>query len=423
MRKDTEEYFRALNLSPGAGPTEIRRAYRQMVRQWHPDLFKPGSPMQTTAEDITKEINEAYDQLYRKKLYRKHLSKADRTADRAAEREDADPPPKPAPQAPRRAAEPERPRRAPWRQRLGGLWRWPLRHPSLRWVLGGLAGAGLLAAAFTGIRGWLDRVSGAPASAPAAEVAGARPPRPGEPPKPTPSAVPQELAAAAPTPAGRPESPRFTSIADSPSQAHRPDRAFRDSPFAEERAPLQTAANASQGGFVPQASPLAAARSQPAPEADPRSDLIGRAETLLDAFGIGDTKARVVMVQGRPDEAGQSVYRYGSSLVYFERGYVSGWSDRLPHLKTRNWPAVDPVRLDRFRTGSTRADVVAAQGLPSRYSLLTYSYGSSVVFFDGGLVSTWMEGDEPLQGLEIPVLPFGPDSRGARSGTPHLTVR
>ena len=68
MRKDIHEYYRALGLTPGADPAQIRRAYRQLVQQWHPDLFKQGSPVQTTAEDITKEINEAYEQLYRKGL-------------------------------------------------------------------------------------------------------------------------------------------------------------------------------------------------------------------------------------------------------------------------------------------------------------------------------------------------------------------
>jgi len=64
MPKDLTAYSDALGLVPGAGPLEIQRAYRRLMRRWHPDLFNPGSPMQATAEDITKAANEAFEQAY-----------------------------------------------------------------------------------------------------------------------------------------------------------------------------------------------------------------------------------------------------------------------------------------------------------------------------------------------------------------------
>src|SRR5258708_19164037 len=76
MPKDIREHYTVLDLSPGASLDEIKRAYRQLLQRWHPDHFKPGSVMQTTAEDITKNINEAYSQLCRKKRYLEFHSKA-----------------------------------------------------------------------------------------------------------------------------------------------------------------------------------------------------------------------------------------------------------------------------------------------------------------------------------------------------------
>ncbi len=70
MRKNPLEYYRALGLNPGATADEIKQAYRRLLQTWHPDHFKTGSLMQTTAEDVTKEINEAYEQLLKKQLYK-----------------------------------------------------------------------------------------------------------------------------------------------------------------------------------------------------------------------------------------------------------------------------------------------------------------------------------------------------------------
>src|SRR5580658_9882704 len=149
MRKDINEYYRALGIAPGAEPAQIRRAYRQLVQQWHPDLFKAGSPMQTTAEDITKEINEAYDQLYRKKLYRNFSPKSERkenapppVARNEFAREDTRATGEKRPAGVPKAKKPARPARrksAPWTSRVRRF-KWP------RWArIGGLSVAALAA--------------------------------------------------------------------------------------------------------------------------------------------------------------------------------------------------------------------------------------------------------------------------------------
>jgi hypothetical protein len=56
--------------------------------------------------------------------------------------------------------------------------------------------------------------------------------------------------------------------------------------------------------------------------------------------------------------------------------------------------------------GSSRADVVRAQGLPGAFDATSYTYGSSIVSFDRGQVAGWSEGDVRLQHFEMPSLAF-----------------
>jgi len=126
----------------------------------------------------------------------------------------------------------------------------------------------------------------------------------------------------------------------------------------------------------------------------------------LETFGVGDTKARVLAVQGAPDEAKDSVFRYGSSLVYFEKGVVRNWSDRLPRLRIRRWPTLDGASLDTFAVGSSRSDVIRAQGLPDSFSARGYVYGSSIIYFKDDTVANWVVGDTRLRTFALPTLPF-----------------
>ncbi len=50
------DYWAVLGLAPGASAAELKRAFRQQARRWHPDL-NPGNP---TAEERFKSINAAY---------------------------------------------------------------------------------------------------------------------------------------------------------------------------------------------------------------------------------------------------------------------------------------------------------------------------------------------------------------------------
>lgn len=52
--------YEVLGVRQGASEDEIKKAYREMVKKYHPDQYRD-NPLSTLAEDKLKEVNEAYD--------------------------------------------------------------------------------------------------------------------------------------------------------------------------------------------------------------------------------------------------------------------------------------------------------------------------------------------------------------------------
>ena len=64
MRDDGRDVcLRVLGLAPGASEQEIKTAYRDLAKVWHPDRFAHDPRLQQKAQEQLKEINDAYARL------------------------------------------------------------------------------------------------------------------------------------------------------------------------------------------------------------------------------------------------------------------------------------------------------------------------------------------------------------------------
>lgn len=63
MSDEREKCLELLGLKPGASAQEIKAAYRDLAKVWHPDRFAHDERLQEKAQNKLKEINEAYEAL------------------------------------------------------------------------------------------------------------------------------------------------------------------------------------------------------------------------------------------------------------------------------------------------------------------------------------------------------------------------
>lgn len=61
INDELTECYDRLGLTPGASPEELKEAYRDLAKVWHPDRFLHDPRLRAKAQEKLKEINEAYD--------------------------------------------------------------------------------------------------------------------------------------------------------------------------------------------------------------------------------------------------------------------------------------------------------------------------------------------------------------------------
>lgn len=57
------EWYRTLDLSPGADVTQIKSSYRQLMRKYHPDLHGGSAQKQKAATELSMRVTQAYNGL------------------------------------------------------------------------------------------------------------------------------------------------------------------------------------------------------------------------------------------------------------------------------------------------------------------------------------------------------------------------
>ncbi len=58
--------YQVLGVSPSASDEEVKKAYRELARKYHPDNYQ-NNPLADLAEEKMKEVNEAYDAINRQR--------------------------------------------------------------------------------------------------------------------------------------------------------------------------------------------------------------------------------------------------------------------------------------------------------------------------------------------------------------------
>jgi len=61
--KSISEYYKILGVDSDVTAEELKKVYRELVKEWHPDRLLHNPSLHKTAQQRLQEINEAYDQL------------------------------------------------------------------------------------------------------------------------------------------------------------------------------------------------------------------------------------------------------------------------------------------------------------------------------------------------------------------------
>lgn len=63
VTEKNKRFYEILGLQLGASDKEVKQAYRNLVKKYHPDLFFNQPQLQKKAQEVFRKINEAYEAL------------------------------------------------------------------------------------------------------------------------------------------------------------------------------------------------------------------------------------------------------------------------------------------------------------------------------------------------------------------------
>ena len=357
-----QEARNILGITNTATNAELRSAYRDLAKVWHPDRWGHDQPLQARAQEKLKNINLAYDLL---------LS--------GAQRVPPGPPGPPAskPHAPqqdqpsgRERSDNVPPRPSPFHQetpRQGSA------------AAGRVNTAPIDGGIFVVIIGFTLLLAVAIIqSSIKVEI----------PTTPAPS-VTKQLQNRRPASS---DSKEVFPVAEDAKTRPKTDALEQGRPAAEESTDLRV--DKQIATTIPFTSPkplVTTETTTPVPVPAPSAPELQRSSIPAGYFTVGSTKDEVLAAQGTPSELNNTVWKYGSSSVFFQGDRVTRW-DVWPGspLKVRLLPSGGTTtRREYFTVGSTKDEVLAAQGTPSELGETVWKYGSSSVYFRAGLAIKW----------------------------------
>lgn len=117
-------------------------------------------------------------------------------------------------------------------------------------------------------------------------------------------------------------------------------------------------------------------------------------------FTFGTPLGEVYAIQGVPTKSEHDVWHYGKSKVYFAKGKVLRWEENADNpLRVNAITESEKLNTMFFGEGSSKEQVLTAQGAPDRDTEGVWDYGASRVYFDNNRVKGWDE--SPFNPLRV----------------------
>ncbi|UCC39695.1 MAG: J domain-containing protein [Candidatus Aminicenantes bacterium] len=334
-----KRYYQILELEPGASPEEVKQAYRDLAKVWHPDRFSHDPSLQKKAQEKLKEINEAYEKLsshrpdshYRTSQQESWSQKSQSWSQSGSYQYDKS---------------------------------WTYQKPSATDDYERSRIPRVITLIIVGIAiVMLSKIINVPGSKEKTRPRAKIPPverflreRHTQPSKVKDKSSP-------PIPEYMLPKKKETPKVESPPSEAKPVEQKRVTPLISKLSEKKKAASpAIPAGY----------------------------------FSLGSTKKEVLAAQGNPDQALTKQFRYGTSYIYFSKGKVTGWNIESHPLKVMLKPA-KPTSKTVYDIGSTMDEVLTIQGTPDYYSEGLFRYGTSYVYFSDGRVTGWKKGIPELK--------------------------